>query len=475
METARQIDIEQVYLDTIYRDPHEFVTTVLGVNPTDQQCEILEAMRSHKRISVCSGHGIGKTAVIAWVIVWWLCTRMDCRVMITASKESQIKRQIWPEVSKWLGRVLPDSEWQKAANHFRANISVEATTIFRSDNQRGAFALGHVARIGVPETLQGFHHEHLLQITDETSAIPNEHMEAIESTLTESDNRLYSFSNPTRRTGWFADSQKTTSRYHRIKFSSIDSPLVSEEWIEDIAKHYGEHSNIYRIRVLGKFPKSDDDALILYDWIDAARERSGGVDSGPMIMGIDPGRSVDGDATGIVVRSGDRVLHTEQMWIDDLMKVAGVGVRLKNELIAAYPDLDWGWFAVDVIGLGAGVADALKSQGEEVEDVNVSEASTMYNDAGNKEAERLRDELWLRVRDWLKETGSLKGLDDGILEVLTAELGAPKYSIGLSGAIKVEGKKEMKKRGISSPNLADALCCTFAPGPQDSGFWSVII
>jgi len=152
------------------------------------------------------------------------------------------------------------------------------------------------------------------------------------------------------------------------------------------------------------------------------------------------------------------------------VKVGGIAIRLKNQLIEAYPDMEWSHFAVDVIGLGAGTADSLRDQGEEVVDVNVSLPSHAFNPAtGQKEAGTLRDEYWLDARDWLRDAGSLKGLEPEILEVIQAELSAPKYSVGGDGSIKVESKKEMKKRGIQSPNLADALCCTFAP--KGEGFW----
>ncbi len=444
----------------IANDP-AYVARLLHMEPEPEQAKMFEAIAKHNRVSICSGHGVGKTAYLAIIIIWFMLSRYDCRVLFTSTKEDQLKYQIIPEVTLWLNKGPAD-----ICNEF----IIGATNIYRASNPKGSFAHGQVAKVGQSESLQGAHHEHLLQIVDESSAVSDEHHEAILSTCTGEDNKLLLSSNPTRRTGYFVDSQKPNSPYERLQFSSLDSNLVSQIWIDEIARKYGISSNVYRVRVLGKFPTTDDDALILYDWIEKATERSGGIERGPMIMGVDPGRSVDGDASGIVVRSGDRVLHAEQIWIKDVVKVGGLAIRIKNQLIEAYPGISWSHFAVDVIGLGAGTADSLRDQGEEVVDVNVSLPSHAFNPAtGQKEAGTLRDELWLDVRDWLKEGGSIRGLEQDILEVLQAELSAPKYSPGADGSTKVESKKEMKKRGIQSPNLADALCCTFAA--KGGGFW----
>jgi hypothetical protein len=108
---------------------------------------------------------------------------------------------------------------------------------------------------------------------------------------------------------------------------------------------------------------------------------------------------------------------------------------------------------VDSIGLGAGVADRLREMGYNVRDINVAESAAM-----NPKAYKLRDELWITVRDWLNQRACKLPQSDELRQ----ELVAPRYTFQSNGKLKVESKGEMKKRGMRSPDFADALCLTFA-------------
>jgi hypothetical protein len=130
----------------------------------------------------------------------------------------------------------------------------------------------------------------------------------------------------------------------------------------------------------------------------------------------------------------------------DLMQTVG---QIVNEAKLDNPEE----ICVDTIGLGSGVADRLREQGYNVRDVNVAESSAM-----NPNANRLRDELWMSVKDWLATRGVKLPKD----ETLRHELVAPRYNFTSSGKVVVESKDSMKKRGMRSPDLADALCLTFA-------------
>lgn len=451
---------DEKYLGEIYTHPGVFARRILGMTPTKQQDELFNAVAGrHKRIAVRSGHGIGKTSGLAVVVVWYLSTRPDCLVVCTATTEDQLKHQLWREIRIWAA---------KAIEPWRSAIVVETRKAYRIDNPEGAVAIMRVARKDKPENAAGFHHDHLLELVDEGSAVEDNFYEAVDGCLTKPDNQMISAGNPTRLSGQFHRAFHSESdKWKTLHFSSLDSPLVGKDYAKDIADKYGIKSNVYRIKVLGDFALSEDDALILLEWIEAAQERGADDRGEPIIIGVDPGRSKDRDASGLIARSGDRALAGKQIWERDLMKVTGHAKEFKRQVLSAWPGLDWSHFAVDIIGLGAGVHDALLEQGEESVEVNVANPAPDNWDDSGPEPAGMRDHLWLEAREWIKGGGSIRGVADEEREVLASELSGPKYSVNSKGKLVVESKESMKKRGLNSPNLADALCLTFAP--KDSG------
>jgi hypothetical protein len=226
----------------------------------------------------------------------------------------------------------------------------------------------------------------------------------------------------------------------------MDNRLVSQDFVNQIAATYGENSNAYRVRVLGEFALKDDDSLISAELVDAAMTRDVVLDSNvPIVYGVDVAR-FGSDRTVICKRQGNVVLSFKHWSGEDLMGTVG---RIVHEAGIDKPEE----ICVDSIGLGGGVADRLRELGHNVRDVNVSESIAL-----NQSAARLRDELWIAAKDWLETRAVRLPKDDD----LRAELIGPTYSFTSNGKIKVEGKSEMKKRGMRSPDIADALCLTFA-------------
>jgi hypothetical protein len=221
---------------------------------------------------------------------------------------------------------------------------------------------------------------------------------------------------------------------------------VSSDFVDQIRTTYGEESNAYRIRVLGEFAVADDDTLIAAEIVDSAMTRDvSGTEHDVMVYGVDVAR-FGSDRSALCKRRGNVVIEVKSWGGLDLMQLVGAIV---NEANIDRPDE----ICVDTIGLGSGVADRLREMGYNVRDVNVAETSAM-----NPNANRLRDELWLSVRDWLSTRG-VKIPNDASLR---HELVAPRYTFTSTGKIVVESKDLMRKRGMRSPDLADALCLTFA-------------
>jgi hypothetical protein len=260
--------------------------------------------------------------------------------------------------------------------------------------------------------------------------------------------------NPTRNSGlFFKTHHQLKADWFTMHVSCLDNRLVSTDFVRQIINTYGEESNAYRVRVLGEFALREDDVLIPAELVDAAMKRDIVLDRlEPMVYGVDVARFGD-DRTVICKRQGQVVTEIKAWTGADLMETTG---RIVHEAELDKP----AEIMVDSIGLGSGVADRLRELGWNVRDVNVSESSAM-----NPQAARLRDELWLEVKEWLTQrTCKLPQSDD-----LKAELCSPTYGFTSNGKIKVEGKSEMKRRGMRSPDVADALCLTFAAGAARVG------
>jgi phage terminase large subunit len=243
--------------------------------------------------------------------------------------------------------------------------------------------------------------------------------------------------------------------------SCVDNRLVNEDFVQQIKATYGEESNAFRVRVLGEFALRDDDVLIPADLVDAAMERDVVlIESDPIVYGLDVARFGD-DRSVLCKRQGNVVLDFKTWRGLDLMQLVGAVV---SEARGDRP----AEIVVDSIGLGAGVADRLRElQGEvpdlkntSVRDVNVSESAAM-----NPQANRLRDDLWLSARDFLRTRACRLPRDPDLRQ----ELVSPTYKFTSTGKIQVEGKDSLKKRGLKSPDLADSLCLTFASSAASVG------
>lgn len=452
-------------LPKFHDDPELFARKIFNMKPTEQQCQFFDAVKAgcqadgKKRISVRSGHGIGKTAMLAIIVIWFTMTRKTCETIITAVNEDQIKDQIWREIGIWKDRAIEP---------IKSSIVIDSTSAHRIDNLTGATIRMRVARKERSESMSGYHAEHLLAIADEASGIDDVFDEVVDGWMTRPDNWIIKTGNPTRRSGHFRrDFYENRARHSCLNFSSLDSPLVNPDFAPGIASKYGINSNVYRVRVLGEFPTQDADTLIPLEWVEAAMCRDLPADQ-PMIIGVDPGRSLGGDATGLIARAGQRIIAMRQFWIDDVIQVAERARQFRDETMQANLSLSFSHFAVDTIGLGAGVADYLKSVNEKVKDVNVGQAPTYtVRHEGQPMPNMLRDELWIAVREWLQEEVCISSHE--LSDVLTAELTSPKYGMTPKGNLQVEAKDAMKRRGISSPNLADALCLTFYRAPVFEG------
>lgn len=447
----------QAVVDRMLRyqaSPGLYVRECLGAKPEAWQDDVLSRLeQGKKRIAIRSGHGVGKTTLEAWLALWFGATREGAKIPCTAPSGHQLHDLLWGEIGKW-HRVL-----QERVPFMAQHIEIKAETVDFSLSR--SFAYARTARKEKPEALQGFHADHLMFLIDEGSGIEEPIFEVAEGALSTPGAIVVMCGNPTRTTGYFHRAfTRDRERWSTKQVGCADSSRVSPDYIANMAANYGQDSNVYRVRVLGEFPSADDDGVIPLHLAEAAVMR----DVDPMkvkpLWGLDVARFGD-DASALAKRKGNVVTEPVKTWRNkDTMQVSGL---VKAEHDATPPDQQPAEILVDVIGLGAGVVDRLQEMGLPARGVNVAEQPSVED-----RYLRLRDELWFKVREWLDARACRLPED----EPLIAELTGPRYKVESSGKIKVESKDEMKKRGLKSPDRADALCLTFAGNATAShGNW----
>lgn len=429
----------QAILVTYAKDPAGFVTDVLKASPDPWQADLLTSVaRGERRISVRAGHGVGKSTACAWLLIWHMVCRFPQKAVVTAPTAGQLFDALASEVKFWINRLpAPIRElFEMTSEKVALKAAPEASFI--------SFRTSSADR---PEALAGVHSEHVLLICDEASAIPEAVYESAAGSMSGEHACTVLIGNPTRNSGlFFKTHHQLSSEWKTMHVSCLQSRRVSADFVKQISDTYGPESNAFRVRVLGEFALRDDDTLIPAELVDAAMSRDVALNpQEPMVYGLDVARFGD-DRSVLCKRQGNVILEFKTWQGLDLMQLTGAIV---NEAKLDKP----AEICVDSIGLGSGVADRLRELGHVVRDVNVAESSAM-----NQQAAKLRDELWLSVKEWLNARACrIPKMDE-----LRQELVAPTYTFTSNGRIKVEGKAEMKRRGLRSPDLADALGLTFA-------------
>lgn len=431
--------------------PALFAQEVLGAEPTEQQWQASKAIVDKRRVSIRSGHGTGKSTFMAWCVLWFLACYFPCKVPATAPTSHQLEDVLWSEIAKW-HRVMAGkfpalaAEFEWSAGAFRMKAAPNES-----------FSVARTSRPEKPEALQGFHSDNILFLIDEASGVADNVFEVAEGALSTDGAFVVMAANPTRQSGYFFDSHhKMRGAWAALHWNGEDSPRVSRQYIENMEKKYGRHSPVFKVRVLGEFVGAADGVISL-ELCEAARTRDVEVNqSAPIVWGVDVARFGD-DSSALAKRQGNAQLcPVVEWWGKDTMQTVGI---VKAEWDKCKPEERPAAINVDVIGIGSGVVDRLKELGLPVVGVNVAEAESP-NANPEIQFNRLRDELWWKGREWL-EARDCKFADD---DETIAELTTPTYTILSNGRIQVERKDDMKKRGVKSPNRADAWLLTFHAG-----------
>ena len=454
------------------KDANLFVREALKVKlVTKQQKELLDAVTAivwakiklseHKKltseeetlskkigVSVMSGKGNGKDACTAWVILWFLCCFPRALIPCTAPTAHQLRDVLWREINKWrLGENPNDPPlirdwitWQTDKIFFTPAEGKEWYAIGRTANPKASEA-------EVAETLSGLHEDFMMVVGDEAAAIHELVFRDLEGTMTRKCNFMLLIFNPTRETGYALETQsKYRSKWMCLHWNSEDSELVTRESIKIKEQKYGRDSNFFRVTVLGLPPLVSSDTLIPFPWAMDAVER----DVSPLaedvcIAGVDVGAG--GDPSIYMLRRGPVVYMPKQEETPESEVLTG-------KLLGHIYDTQPRYVFVDKIGVGWGIYGNLKSRIRNKDisiiGVNVSELASTQD-----RFHKLRDQLCWRVRE------AFEGREISIPNdpLLIGELTTIKFTEP-NGKIKIESKKEMKSRGLDSPNRFDALALT---------------
>ncbi len=426
--------------------PVEFAEDILKVIPTSDQKKVMNDVAKHSRVSVKSGHGVGKSALESWIIWWYISTRPYPKILCTAPTKHQLHDILWAEVSKW----------KRNSKGLDKEFEWTSEKIYLKGAQEEWFAIARTSN--KPDALQGTHAEHVLIIIDEASGVPDIVFEPVLGSLSTKDAKLLMCGNPTQLSGFFYDSHTSkASMYQRHTIDGSKSERVDKEYVAMIIEMFGINSDVYRVRVAGEFPKANPDSFIGRDIIrtnnNIKLENIYSID-----LGVDVARF--GDDESVVAESYNKntipKLHTFKH--NDTMKLTGQIVNIIKGLNIKYSSIVIK-VKIDCDGLGVGVYDRLR---EVISQANLK-AQAIECHFGGKGGKVNQNEpieyknstglMWGNIRSKFKHE-QLVIIND---EELINQLSNRKYFIESDGTIRLERKEDMKKRGVHSPDRADAV------------------
>jgi len=439
------------------RDPVAFAREVLGVEPWAKQVEILEAVRDHKRVAVCSGHKVSKSHSLAIVALWFYSAFEDARVVCTCVTARQVDEIFYREVKKMFRRS-------------RQPLSGEPRELARSGIKSDDFReiVGFTAKES--EAVAGISGKNLLYLVDEASGIGEEIFEAIQGNSA-GGARVVLTSNPTRTEGTFFEAFHAKAQFWRtIQVSSESTPnviegrevipgLATREWVELMRAEYGEQHPVFKVRVKGEFVLSEEGKIMSLHLLGLAEQRWAETPAvGRLQVGVDPaGPGEFGDETAFSGRRGQKQIAKQE---HRGLEAEAIVVHLLDFLRAHRQPREVPIVCVDREGpIGSEVFGLLRAHLDEHPG-----AFEVFGVRSSDKAIRqpqiygtVRDELHANAAEWLRDGGAI--LED---VKLTRELHAPSWvavaAYGVNASrLKATDKKQLRKELGRSPDRADAL------------------
>ena len=395
------------------------------------------------KIAIASGHGIGKSTLVSFLILFAMATHENTRGVVTANTEKQLSSKTWAELSKWYNLFIA-----------KELFVYTATALFSSDKQyEKTWRIDAIPwSESNPDAFAGLHNQgnRILIIFDEASSIADIIWEVAEGALTDKETEIIwcAFGNPTKNSGRFRECfRKYRNYWHTEQIDSrtvkVSNKVLLNEWVE----LYGEDSDFVKIRVRGVFPSASDLQFISTEIADKAQKQSykpGAFDHLPVIIGVDPAWT-GSDSLEIVMRQGYYMKSLASIpKNDDDWRMAQLIAQFEDEYKADAVFIDMGY--------GTGIYSIGKQLGRKW---RLIEFSGKSNDPVYL---NMRAYMWGQMKEWLREGGSIPPNDQALYD----DIVGPEAIIDKNGHIQLESKKDMKERGLPSPNKGDALALTFA-------------
>lgn len=413
------------------------------------------------RFSTASGHGIGKSAMVSWLILFILDTRPFSKGVVTANTSDQLRTKTWSEMAKWHHLSLSSAFWDYVNS--RGNMSLsrrgrkEVKQYWRCD--------AHTSRAENAESFQGLHAANStpFYIFDEASGIEEPIWESRFGGGTDGEPMSFDFGNPTRKSGYFYEN--CVGKYkHRYIVRQVDSrqvEITNKAYIEELREDWGEDSDLFKVKIRGVFPSVASVQFIGDDLVIDAMHRHQAPDKNdPLLIGVDIARFGDNDTViypriGMDARSFpyQRFNRLDTVQVTEKVIEMIEGFRQQGKEVS-------GLF-VDGGGLGAGPVDNLRRLGYNPVDVNFGGKSA------DRKYRRWGDLMWGNMKDGLARLSIPNDSD------LKTELTQREYNIENNGMITLESKRLMTERGVQSPDIADALALTFAQTVSAHSFSSI--
>ena len=448
--------------------PVAFAHDVLNVRLWDKQEEVLTALTDNRRVAVKSGNGLGKGFCAAVAVLWFMHSHPGNAITLsTAPTFRQVRHILWRQihrlyrpVAETLGGKMLDTRWEFSDGRYAMGLSAENADQF-----------------------QGFHSPSMFIVVDEAEGISEDIYEAIESVMTSADPLLLLIGNPTTMDGAFRRAlYEEREIYCPITISALDSPnvragrvvipgLTTSKWVEERRNVWGEKKPVYRSRVLGEFPNQGDDTLISLSDIEAAVNHivdavswtigddtilaSERRSTGDVVIAVDVAR-FGPDSSVILLRRDDSVEEIQALHQQDTMQLAG---RVAAAIREHNPD----HVLIDEIGIGAGVVDRLRELGHPVRGINVGHRARQDKVYANLRAEG----YWTLAERFASGFITIPSDNE-----LISQLATLRYRYDSQGRIKIEGKDEIRRRGLPSPDKADALMLSFLDTGKRVKLWT---
>jgi len=429
-------------------------TTLKALGPRTWQNEALEEIKAHLanpetrfqplQIAVASGHGIGKSALIAMIMEWAMSTCEDCKIVATAGTGTQLNTKTVPEVQKWFRMAINSHWWEINATSIRVK-DPKHQAMWRTD-----FVTWSTQKT---EAMAGLHNQgkRIVIIFDEASSIDDVIWEVVEGALSDEDTEIIwiAFGNPTRNTGEFYRAITGANRWHKRQIDSRAVEGTNKALLDAQIREWGEDSDRARVRIRGEFPRGGSTQFISGDVVAQARKRVvDGYQTMPVILGVDVARFGD-DRSIICKRQGRKAEFIGKFYGIDTQKLGG---KVQEAIDEVKPDA----VVIDGDGIGGSVFDFLKARGYDRKTVMVEFHGGATPADQHKYLNR-RAEVWGEMREWLE---GAQIPDEAEIET---DLTGPDYGYHpTKGCLMLEKKDEMKARGVDSPDLGDSLAMTFA-------------